>query len=67
SRRGRAREREKNSFNLIRVSDDSVRITHYMFFDDAGGFAPVSRHIFPRSDRHYFAEPPSTGQESPDE
>jgi 3',5'-cyclic AMP phosphodiesterase CpdA len=68
SRRGRAREREKNSFNLIRVSDESVRITHYMFFDDAGGFAPVSRHIFPRSDRQYFAEPPSTdGQESLDE
>ena len=48
SRRGRAREREKNSFNLLRVGEDTVRITHYMYFDDVGGFAPVSRHVFPR-------------------
>jgi 3',5'-cyclic AMP phosphodiesterase CpdA len=58
SRRGRAREREKNSFNLIRIGDEVIRITHYMFFDDAGGFAPVSRHIFPRAGRRYFVEPP---------
>ena len=56
SRRGRAREREKNSFNWIRVTDDSIRITHYMYFEDAGGFAPVSRHIFPRAGRMYFAD-----------
>lgn len=56
SRRGRAREREKNSFNVIRVGDDVVRVTHHMFFDDAGGFAPVSRHIFPRGPRDYFGQ-----------
>lgn len=54
SRRGRAREREKNSFNLIRVTDDVFRVTHYMYFDDAGGFAPFSRHIFPRPGTQYF-------------
>jgi 3',5'-cyclic AMP phosphodiesterase CpdA len=48
SRRGRGREREKNSFNLLRVGQEMLRITHYMFFDDLGEFAPVSRHIFPR-------------------
>ena len=58
SRRGRAREREKNSFNWIRVTEDSIRITHYMFFEDAGGFAPFSRHIYPRANRQYFADPP---------
>jgi 3',5'-cyclic AMP phosphodiesterase CpdA len=58
SRRGRAREREKNSFNWIRVTEDSIRITHYMYFDDAGGFAPFSRHIYPRANRQYFADPP---------
>jgi 3',5'-cyclic AMP phosphodiesterase CpdA len=58
SRRGRARETEKNSFNWIRVTEDSIRITHYMYFADAEGFAPVSRHIFPRASRQYFAEPP---------
>lgn len=56
SRRGRAREREKNSFNLIRIGEDVIRITHYMFFDDAGGFAPVGRHIFPRSRQRYFGK-----------
>jgi 3',5'-cyclic AMP phosphodiesterase CpdA len=58
SRRGRAREREKNSFNWIRVSSDNIRITHHMYFDDAGGFAPVSRHIYPRAGRSYFTDPP---------
>jgi 3',5'-cyclic AMP phosphodiesterase CpdA len=57
SRRGRAREREKNSFNLIRVGDEVIRLTHYMYFEDADGFAPVSRHIFPRGRRRYFTEP----------
>ncbi len=54
SRRGRAREREKNSFNLIRVTDEVVRVTHYMYFDDVGGFAPFSRHIFPRPELKFF-------------
>lgn len=58
SRRGRAREREKNSFNLIRFGDEVVRITHYIFFDDANGFAPVSRHIFPRTGRQILSGPP---------
>lgn len=56
SRRGRAREREKNSFNLVRITDELVRITHYMHFDQAGGFAPVSRHIFTRGRREYFTD-----------
>ena len=63
SRRGRAREREKNSFNLIRVGEDIVRITHYMFFDEAGGFAPVSRHVFPRGRRDYFGQGTSAIEE----
>ncbi len=56
SRRGRAREREKNSFNLIRVTDEVIRVTHYMYFDDASGFAPVSRHIFPRAGLQFFRD-----------
>ncbi len=54
SRRGRAREHEKNSFNLIRIGDDVARITHYMHFSQLDRFAPVSRHIFPRRSRHFF-------------
>jgi 3',5'-cyclic AMP phosphodiesterase CpdA len=56
SRRGRAREREKNSFNHIRIAEGVVRITHYMYFDDLEGFAPVSRHLFPRAGTHYLRE-----------
>jgi 3',5'-cyclic AMP phosphodiesterase CpdA len=48
SRRGRGREKEKNTFNLLRVGQEMLRITHYMFFDPLGEFAPASRHIFPR-------------------
>jgi len=53
SRRGRGREREKNSFNLIEVHDEVLRITHFLFFDEDGGFAPFSRHLFPRPGKRF--------------
>jgi 3',5'-cyclic AMP phosphodiesterase CpdA len=56
SRRGRAREREKNTFNLVEIGPDVTLITHYMYFHEIGGFAPVSRHTFPRRHRHYLNE-----------
>lgn len=58
SRRGRAREREKNSFNVIRLDQRLIRVTHHMYFDVAGGFVPTSRHIFYRGGR-----PPVPGEE----
>ena len=54
SRRGRAREREKNSLNIIRIADERIRITHYMYFDELAGFAPISRHLFPRPGRRFL-------------
>ncbi|MBI3837254.1 MAG: metallophosphoesterase [Planctomycetia bacterium] len=57
SQRGRAREREKNSFNLIKIGTEVTRITHFMFFHETGGFAPVSRHVFPRRARQYLTDP----------
>jgi 3',5'-cyclic AMP phosphodiesterase CpdA len=51
SRRGRAREREKNTLNLIHVARDMLRVSHYMYFDDTDGFEPISRHVFPRYGR----------------
>lgn len=54
SRRGRGREREKNSFNVVKIAHDMLRVTHYMFFDDVGGFAPISRHIFPRPGQRFI-------------
>lgn len=58
SRRGRAREREKNSFNVIRLDGRLIRVTHYMYFDQAQGFVATSRHIFYRGGR-----PPLEGEE----
>lgn len=48
SRRGRGREREKNSFNVIGIGPRMLHVTHYMYFEDNDGFEPISRHIFPR-------------------
>jgi 3',5'-cyclic AMP phosphodiesterase CpdA len=48
SRRGRARERNKNSFNLIGVTRDHLVITHYVCAEEGGGFLPVGTHTFPR-------------------
>jgi 3',5'-cyclic AMP phosphodiesterase CpdA len=66
SRRGRGREREENSFNLIGLSADRVDVTHYLYFDATQQFAPVSRHLFPRPgmgtlDRVEGWKPPPAG------
>lgn len=53
SRRGRGREREKNSFNLISIDEDMFHITHYLYFDEDHGFAPFSRYLFPRPGRRF--------------
>ena len=57
SRRGRAREQEKNSFNVVRLDGRMIRVTHYMYFEIAEGFLPTSRHIFFRGGR-----PPVEGE-----
>ena len=51
SRRGRAREREKNSLNVVRVDARTIRVTHYMYFEDVQDFVPTSRHQFFRRGR----------------
>jgi 3',5'-cyclic AMP phosphodiesterase CpdA len=56
SRRGRARERERNTFNIIEIDSDMMVVTHYMYFDDTDQFGPMSRHIFPRAGKR-FVEP----------
>ncbi len=54
SRRGRARERAKNSFNVVRLRDGYLEVTHHMYFSERGGFAPVSMHAFPRFPNRWF-------------
>ena len=58
SRRGRAREQARNSFNVVRIAEDHLEITHFMYFEDLGRFAPFSRHAFPRRGNRYFARDP---------
>lgn len=51
SRRGRAREKERNSLNTIHIGPEMIRVSHYMYFDDTETFEPTSRHMFPRRGR----------------
>jgi 3',5'-cyclic AMP phosphodiesterase CpdA len=54
SRRGRAREQAKNSFNVVRIAEDEVQVIHYMHFQEGGGFHPFSGHTFPRAPARWF-------------
>lgn len=49
SRRGRGREREKNSLNLIELRKSTITIKHYMYFHEIDGFAILSQHTFHRN------------------
>lgn len=48
SRRGRGREREKNSFNIVEIGKKTIQISHYMYFSPTDEFEPTSRHTFRR-------------------
>ena len=56
SGRGRARERAKNSFNVVRIGPEAVEITHNMYFEEIHGFAPFSVHVFPRRAHRWFPD-----------
>jgi len=51
SSRGKGRERDENTFNLIEAGLQTLTVTHYLYFEQAGRFAPVSKHSFPRQGR----------------
>ena len=48
SRRGRGRESEKNTLNLIEVRPSTIVIHHFMYFHETGRFDRVSFHAFVR-------------------
>lgn len=56
SARGRARERARNSFNVVRVAPRALEVTHHMYFEEAGGFEPFSVHAFPRQAHRWFPD-----------
>lgn len=56
SHRGRGKEREKNSLNLVTFDEDTIQVTHYLHFEEQDGFRPVGRHVFPRPGRQFFQD-----------
>lgn len=48
SDRGRARERARNSFNVVGITPERLDVTHYLYFEDLARFAPSSMHALPR-------------------
>ena len=43
----------ERSLNLIKIGGEMLRVTHYMYFDEVGEFAPLSRHIVARHGRPF--------------
>lgn len=64
STRGRARERKKNSFNLIEISGYQILVTHHQFLSEDRRFVPVRTHLFPRG-ATAFLRADSTGVMAP--
>lgn len=65
SRRGRGRERLRNTLNVIRVNEGEIRIAHQLWISERRRFMPVSEHVFPRGTRQYFDDSVSS-LKSPD-
>ena len=61
SSRGKGREREENTFNLIEAASQTLTVTHYLYLEEAGKFAPLSKHTFPRPGRAFDAGDPASG------
>lgn len=47
SRRGRGREQQKNTFNVLSVDRHKIKITHFLYFSEHG-FLETSSHEFSR-------------------
>ena len=71
SNRGRARERDKNTCNWIRVGSDSLLVSNFRWESSLDRFAEHSRHWYPRHSRSpYTLEglvEPLAGEEGPPE
>lgn len=48
STRGKGREAGRNSYNVIEIEDDVIRIAQHLFSPQANRFVPVADHVFPR-------------------
>ena len=66
SLRGRAREKAKNSFNVIRLASEKLEVAQYLYFQDPKRFAPVGVHLFPRSPCRWLDSGPARGEAQPE-
>lgn len=48
SSRGKGREAGKNSYNVIEIDDNAIRIAQHLYLEEAGCFVPVADHVYPR-------------------
>ncbi|MEZ5490968.1 MAG: metallophosphoesterase [Gammaproteobacteria bacterium] len=55
SSRGTGREKDENTFNVIDAGPDTLVVTHFIYYEAEGKFAPLSKHIFPRRGRPFDA------------
>jgi 3',5'-cyclic AMP phosphodiesterase CpdA len=58
SRRGKGRERGKNSYNVIEIRDTTIRIGQHLYLEDAGRYVPVAEHVFPHRSSGAYMLPP---------
>lgn len=65
SSRGKGRERDENTFNLIEAGSQTLTVTHYLYLEEAGKFVPFSKHIFPRPGRTFDAGNSGSGVSPP--
>lgn len=61
SSRGRARERGRNSYNLLRIGHEAIEVVPHLLDPEAGRFLPVAQHRFPR---HPLVELPVEREEA---
>ena len=54
SRRGRGRERMRNTLNVIRFESGAIHVAHHAWIAERSKFMPISEHRFPGSARQYF-------------
>jgi 3',5'-cyclic AMP phosphodiesterase CpdA len=62
SSRGRGRERDENTFNVIEAGARMLSVIHYMYFEETSEFAPLSEHVFPRPGRPFDTSLLASGQ-----
>ncbi|NIR45175.1 MAG: metallophosphoesterase [Gemmatimonadetes bacterium] len=56
SKRGRGRERFRNTLNVIRIGEGTIRVAHHAWFGELSRFMPISEHVFPLGARQYLGE-----------